>query len=61
MLTKRQAASLRGKIIHLLELADEYAHAGSHPPHHAEYIRGDYQRVKREVLDAILDFTEEKK
>lgn len=59
MITKKQAASLRGKLKYLLELADEHAHVGALPPDEAQYIRGDYQRVKREVLDAILDLTEE--
>lgn len=59
MITKKQAASLRGKLVYLLELADDYAHAGSYPPEEAQYICENYKRVKREVLDAILYLTEE--
>lgn len=57
MLTKRQANKLRGKLTHLLEVADEYAHAGSQPPEEAQYVREEYRRVKRDFLDEIIALT----
>lgn len=59
MITRRQANKLRGRLNYLLELAHEHAHAGAKDPHDAYHLREEYQRVKREVLDQILDLTED--
>ena len=59
MITKKQGNKLRGKLIYLLELAEDYAHSGAMPPQEAQYIREDFRRAKRDYLDAILDLTEE--
>ena len=61
MLTKKEANRLRGKLTYLLELAHEHAHAGAQRPEDAQYIREDYAREKRALLDEIRDMTEEKK
>lgn len=58
MITRRQANQLRGRIGYLLEVADQFAHAGALAPQDAQYVREEYQRVKREVLDKILDLTQ---
>lgn len=61
MITKRQAHKMRGKLIHLLTLAEDYAHAGAEPPEIAQYIREDYNLAKRDFLDLILELTEDVK
>lgn len=60
MLTKKQANQLRGRLKYLLELAHDHAHAGAQLPEDAQYIRQDYAREKRGLLDDILALTEKK-
>jgi len=59
MITRRQANQLRGRINYLLEVASQFAHVGALAPQDAQYVREEYRRVKREVLDKILDLTQE--
>lgn len=61
MITKQQANKLRGKLKYLLELTHDVAFAGSMFPSDAQYTREDYQRAKRDFLDAISALTEEAK
>jgi hypothetical protein len=61
MLTKKQANKMRGKLINLLQVADDYAHRGALPTQDSIYVTEDYKRLKREFLDEIKNLTEDEK
>jgi hypothetical protein len=60
-ITRKQANKMRGKLIALLDAADEYAHRGSMLPSDAQYVIEDYDRLKREFLGEIKNITDPSK